>query len=148
MKRQGGSSPGLSLLISLSFIRQREFQHREKREGRGEKSLIFYSHTFLCTSGLTTGLREPDECKASEESRVKRKPDQNRDTIRESHKSRVLMAGEYALKDHLDFPTSTFILSCLRWDYAFKDRIFISLTTLKEAQFMLFSLSPFSVSDQ
>lgn len=43
----------------------------QKRRGGGKKSLIFNSHTFLCTSGLTTGLREPDEFKASEESRVK-----------------------------------------------------------------------------
>lgn len=46
------------------------FKTEEKERG-GKKSVIFYSHTFLCTSGLTTGLREPDECKASEESRVK-----------------------------------------------------------------------------
>lgn len=57
------------------------------------------------------------------------------------------MVGEYALKDHLDFPTLTFILSCLHWEYAFKDRIFFSITTLKEAHFMLSSLGPFSVSD-
>lgn len=65
----GGSSPGLSLLISLSFIRQQDFQYREKEQR--EKSLIFYSHTFLCTSGLTTVLREPDEFKASEKTWVK-----------------------------------------------------------------------------
>lgn len=57
------------------------------------------------------------------------------------------MAGEYTLKDHLDFPTVTFILSCLCWEYGFKDRIVFSITTLKEAHFMLSSLSSFSVSD-
>lgn len=57
------------------------------------------------------------------------------------------MVGEYALKDHLDFPTLTFILSCLHWEYAFKDSIFFSITTLKGAHFMLSSLSSFSVSD-
>lgn len=57
------------------------------------------------------------------------------------------MAGEYALKDHLDLPTLTFILSCLHWEYAFKDRILLSITTLKEAHFMLSSHSLFSVCD-
>ncbi len=43
----------------------------QKREGEEGKSLIFKSYAFLCTSGLATGLGEPDDFKASEESRVK-----------------------------------------------------------------------------
>lgn len=97
----GSSSAGLSLLISLSFIRQREIQNRrseEVEEEGGKKSQIFYSHTLLCSSGLMMGLKEPDEFKASEEKRGERKSDQSRDTIRDCHKSRVLMAEEHALK--------------------------------------------------
>jgi hypothetical protein len=66
----------------------------------------------IVRTGLTTGLREPDEFKASEESRAKESQIKYRDTIRESHKSRVLMVvegetgggrerervGEYSLK--------------------------------------------------
>lgn len=55
------------------------------------------------------------------------------------------MAGEYSLKDHLDFPTFPFILSCLHWEYAFKDKAFFTITTLKEAHFMLSPLSPLTV---
>lgn len=33
------------------------------------------------------------------------------------------MAGKYALKNHLDFPTLTFILSCLHWEYTVLLRI-------------------------
>ena len=47
------------------------------------------------------------------------------------------MAGEYALKDHLDFPTLTFILSSLHWEYALKDRNFCSFTALKAGSFKL-----------
>lgn len=53
------------------FIIHQRVEVSAEKEKKKKKSLIFYSHTFLCTSGLTTGLRELDEFKASEESRAK-----------------------------------------------------------------------------
>ena len=64
------------------------------RAGGGHASKLCAGVPSIVRTGLTTGLREPDEFKASEESRAKESQIKYRDTIRESHKSRVLMVVE------------------------------------------------------
>lgn len=118
------------------IIHQTAGVFRTEEKGRREKSLIFNSHSSLCTWGLTTGLREPDEFKASEESWVKESQIRTEIPLENLINQECLWRGEYALKDHLDFPTLTFILSCLHWEHAFKDKISSCSTTLKEAGLM------------
>lgn len=52
------------------FIIHQSARVVQRVKGEG-KSIILFSHTFLCSWGLTSGLREPDEFKVSDESRVK-----------------------------------------------------------------------------